>query len=542
MPGQNRLQEINRGLLLFGISAAYYYLFLRVLWRVGDEGTLVYGAQLVAEGALPCRDFFEVMGPGSFYWLALFFKIFGTHLMVARGVLLVTSSFTIVLLYWMTRRLYQGPFERLPAYFFMVISIPLWPTTNHHWDSIFFALLALAAFLLWQDKGKAWYLVSAGLLAGITSCIIQQKGLLLVVALLLVIWVNGLRSAAPKSRLINHSLILLAGYVVVGLVVISLYYVAGGLSDLVYANLIWPFSNYHQVNSVPYGYELFELFWPQWHSILQLFLPPLIILPISIFLWIPLLIIFALPAVILLLTVVLVVTKQGNYRIFEARLLPFWGTGLALFLSEMHRRDIFHLIYGSPLLLVLLLVLWNECWQNRQVLRRVGLVVVSLSLILSGVFNALTPLAAQEELVTRRGAIWSHQQDDALKFLHEHLQPKEEVFVYPYYPMYYFLANLNPHVFRPFEIRNSELKRHLPEFRLRRMNRVGKGFIKVFFIKIFHLFSFCQVLMTRQVTTNLCGLQYKSRLPSPAVPYPGNKAHQELFRQHLLQLIPSGHA
>ena len=41
---------------------------MRILWRIGDEGTLVYGAQLVAQGALPYRDFFEVMGPGSFFF------------------------------------------------------------------------------------------------------------------------------------------------------------------------------------------------------------------------------------------------------------------------------------------------------------------------------------------------------------------------------------------------------------------------------------------------------------------------------------------
>ena len=73
----NRREYLRYALVGLG-SAAYLYPFLRVLWRVGDEGTLVYGAQRVAEGAVPYRDFFEVMGPGTFYWLGLFFKLFGT--------------------------------------------------------------------------------------------------------------------------------------------------------------------------------------------------------------------------------------------------------------------------------------------------------------------------------------------------------------------------------------------------------------------------------------------------------------------------------
>jgi len=50
---------------------------MRILMHGPDEGTLIYGAQRVAEGQVPFRDFFEAMGPGTFYWEALFFKLFG---------------------------------------------------------------------------------------------------------------------------------------------------------------------------------------------------------------------------------------------------------------------------------------------------------------------------------------------------------------------------------------------------------------------------------------------------------------------------------
>src|SRR5262245_15891874 len=70
--------------LIFSLSlSVYLYPFMR-LFRGGDEATLVYGALRVTEGQIPLRDFFEVIGPGSFYWLAFFFKLFGTSFLASR--------------------------------------------------------------------------------------------------------------------------------------------------------------------------------------------------------------------------------------------------------------------------------------------------------------------------------------------------------------------------------------------------------------------------------------------------------------------------
>jgi hypothetical protein len=74
-----------------------------------------------------------------------------------------------------------------------------------------------------------------------------------------------------------------------------------------------------------------------------------------------------------------------------------------------------------------------------------GLGLVSLSLLVYGLVHVLKPLGAQYKMATRRGTLYACQPDDALNFLQEHIKPKGEVFIYPYYPMYYFLANVkNP--------------------------------------------------------------------------------------------------
>jgi len=442
----NNISEGTKGgCLLFLLSLAYLWPFCRVLRRVGDEGILVYGAQLVTEGALPYRDFFDVCGPGSWYWLALFFKLFGNQFVVARGVLMLTGAVITVLIYWMTRRLYKGPFDMLPALFSLIMGIPTWPAVNHHWDSNLFALIAVFAFLTWGDKGSSKYLLISGIIAGLTSCFLQQKGLFLVLAFLIVILVNGYRTREPQKQILCQIGTLLSGYVGIGFFIILVFYLAGGLNDLFYATLIFPARRYSGVNLVPYGFGLLEFYWPSWQAIFNHFFPPLASKAFGVALSIPFLLIMALPFLLAILLVSSSLGGGNRLKFYDGSSLPFWIAGLALWLSELQRKDINHLIYGSPLLLILLFVIWNKVTEEKRLLRSLGLAVVITGLLSFGTYNTFEAAAARYKFTTRRGTVYSFKEDTALKFLHDQIQRGEQVFIYPYYPLYYFLADIkNP--------------------------------------------------------------------------------------------------
>ena len=411
-------------------SGAYLYPFLRVLWRVGDEGTLVYGAQRVAEGAVPYRDFFEVMGPGSFYWLGFFFKIFGISWLAARTSLMITGVGTVLTVYWLARRLRSGA-AVLPAILMLAITIPLWPATNHHWDSNLFALLSFAAFVYWLEHPKRWILIAAAVLTAITTMFLQQKGVLLFLAYLLIVFVLH-----HKQKWLSSAMYLVAGYLAVIAAVLCYLFSSGALSQFVYANVIWPYTNYHNVNVVSYAYGLHTLYWKSWVDLLLPIVSPVAAYGISDILVLPCLVVAALPVLLL----VLVLSRRAES--FSRATLPYWGAGFALWISEIHRADITHLIYGAPLLLVLCTHLWTR---QEHKFWRYGMHVLALSVALFVAFNALVAQAAQTRIVTRRGTVYAFAKDDALEFLNEHTQPGEKVFVYPYYPMYYFLsATTNP--------------------------------------------------------------------------------------------------
>jgi 4-amino-4-deoxy-L-arabinose transferase-like glycosyltransferase len=440
-PKSRDLQKV--GLLLL-FSVVYLFIFVRVLWRVGDEGLVVYGAQLVAEGNLPYRDFFEVFGPGSFYWLALFFKVFGTSFFVARMVLLITGAVIVILIYWMTRRIYHGSFDMLPSLFFLIVGIPLWPATNHHWDSILFALLAIALFFLWQDKGNNFYLFASGMLSGVTSCFIQQKGLLLILALIVTVVVNEMRKRELRKKIIIHCGLLLIGYSLVGISVIFYFYLAGGLQELIFANLIWPLKNYHSLNICPYGYGLFELHFKWWSSLMSSIFPPTISQIFKIIIIVPYLFVFFLPGLILIVTLGAWWRGSDWHELFGPVMFPYWLGGLALWISELHRKDIMHLIYGSPLLIIIFFVNQKNLFKNNKAIYNISSALLVFCLIFLGIFNAAVAVNAKD-MNARRGTVYLLKNDEALKFLNEKTRPGEEVFVYPYYAMYYFLANVkNP--------------------------------------------------------------------------------------------------
>ena len=274
----------------------------------------------------------------------------------ARGVLLLTGALTTLLIYWMTRRIYRGPLEILPGIFFLVVSIPLWPGTNHHWDSDFFALLALAAFFLWQDRRRWWLLVMAGVIAGLTSCFLQQKGVLLILALVLVVWGNGYRTGASKASVASQLGFLLAGFAAVSVMVLLFFYASGGLPDLLYANLVWPLTSYREMNQVPYGFYLQDSYLNLYGHLLPLLSSSLLSRVLALLTWVPLFLIVCLPFLLLVLAGFSSLDPTHRGRLFSVVMLPYWAAGLALWLSELHRQDMFHLIYGSPLLLILLFV------------------------------------------------------------------------------------------------------------------------------------------------------------------------------------------
>ena len=410
--------------LVFVLCASgYLFPFMRLLLLGTDEGLIVSGAMRVAHGQVFARDFFDIVGPGSFYWLAMFFKFLGVMFLAERICLFVTSLGTGLAIYFPDTAEYRNRYQLLPciilagAYFGMV-----WPTISHHVDSNFFGLLSVIAMVLWNDKRKNSLLLAAGILAGATSYIHQPKGFLLLCAFVVWLWLQHRKRSSPLSSLA----LVTGGYIAtIGLMLIY-FWSHHALWDLINANYIWPSTHYGPTNIVAYAQGIFGQYWTVWASSRTSFS----ILLASVLI-VPFLFIAIIPA---LLPILGATAARSTWK---PEILLYWLSGWAMWLAEIHRKDIQHLTFGSPLLIVLCVYYLG---QNRTKIAALVLQFLTISAGCLASFNFFLVLTAHP-FATRAGSVWLFKNDPAVTFLDEHVPPGREIFVYPYSPMYYFLSD-----------------------------------------------------------------------------------------------------
>jgi hypothetical protein len=411
--------------LVFALCACLYILpFMRILVLGTDEGTLISGAVRIVHGQVFAKDFFEVMGPGTFYWLALFFKLFGVTFAATRACVFITSLGTALSMFFLSRRICRS-YAALPSLLLAGTYCWVWPAMSHHVDSNFFALLSVVSVCWWLEMRRPSPLFLAGVLAGLTTCFLQQKGILMIAALLIWLFIERRRHSIPLSAFA----FLTGGYsVAVGMVI--LYFVwHGAVRDLVYTNFIWPYTNYGAVNVVPYARGVFADYWDVWNF------KSGIGFVISAILILPYLLIAAMPVLL---------SISGMYwrrSFIKPEVALYWLCGWALWLSEIHRKDIVHLVFGSPLLLILFVFYMGELPARAS--KVISQILVISAICLAG-YN-LFFLLFTHPLKTRVGTVTTFQEEKIVRLLEQKTHPGEEIFAYPYCPIYYFLTDtINP--------------------------------------------------------------------------------------------------
>jgi 4-amino-4-deoxy-L-arabinose transferase-like glycosyltransferase len=399
---------------------------MRFLWRArgGDEGTFVDGAVRIVHGQVFARDFFEVMGPGTFYWVAIFFKLFGATFLAARICLFVTSLSTGLLMYFLSRRVCRR-YYILPCIVLAGTSFGgIWPSVSHHVDSNCLALLSVTCVVLWQERRRDSLLFVAGILAGATACFLQTKGILLLLSLLLWLWIQRKKQPALVSAL---GLVIAGFCSVIGIVLVYFWH-SGALWDLVYANFVWPSKHYGFMNVVPYAQDLIRYYWGRWQIAKSGISWTA---AMAAFLMIPLFFVAALPALLPILG------ARFKWSIMRPEIVLYLLCGGALWLSELHRKDIAHLVFGSPLLIILCI---HYLAEYRGKVADYTLKSLSVCAGCLAAFNLALILVAHP-MATRVGSVEVFESDAALTFLDEQVAPGEKILSYPCSPMYYFLSN-----------------------------------------------------------------------------------------------------
>ena len=132
-------------------------------------GVSTIGAERVLRGEMPYRDFWTMYAPGHFYLLALFFRIFGSHILVERVAASAVCAGAGLVCYWIVLNLVN---RRLAAIGALAIFVAATLNTGFfrhlgtYPPAIFFVLAALNLMVLHYKTGKLGYVIAAGLTTG----------------------------------------------------------------------------------------------------------------------------------------------------------------------------------------------------------------------------------------------------------------------------------------------------------------------------------------------------------------------------------------
>lgn len=428
-------------LLLFVASVLYLRLFYNYTLLNPDEGVSLQGAQRILNGEVPYRDFFTFFTPGSYYWTALLFKVFGDSILVARAALIVYGGVFSVLTYLLARRVCSRWAALFTVYLLTLTCLPYKFVALHNWDSTLWACLALYLAVRFLETPHWGFASAAGAFASLTCLFEQSKGGGLVLGLALgfgcIVLIKGRRSGFTPLQLGAF----LAGFTLPILMIIGYFASQHSLPQML-ADWVWPLRHYSSVNKLPYGWleltpsnvqKILAEPWPLRLGILFI-LSPYFLVPV-----LPLVAIgflgFSLPRL----------RKGQDNRGVAGHLVLVSGTLAGLLLSTLvsGRPDLSHILYHAPLFfLVLAWSMDGSCIRSPlwNTLRPVFNVYLFLSFTALGLSLLWPPLNAHVVLKTRRGVLKADKADTVLEELQARVQPGQKIFVYPYQPLYYYLT------------------------------------------------------------------------------------------------------
>ena len=218
-----------------------------------DEGIVLEGAQRILRGEVLYRDFFSYFTPGSYYFLALLFKIFGSSFLVARTALVFFGGVYSTVAYLLARRVCSRVSAIFVAGIVTLTTLAYRFEVLHNWDSTLWACLAVYCAVRWLESPRWTWAFATGSLASLTCLFEQSKGAGLVLGLGV-----GLAAIAFLDRqrsLWNRTITLgLAVGMAWPFLATLAYFGAQHSLSLMLADWFWPLQHYSQANHVPYGY------------------------------------------------------------------------------------------------------------------------------------------------------------------------------------------------------------------------------------------------------------------------------------------------
>src|SRR5580704_10256736 len=133
-----------------------------------DEGIFVDGSRRILSGQVPYRDFFILMGPGTFWLQALALRVFGMTLAASRAVMILDLAILAACVFWLVSRQLSVAYAAWTAAALVILETASQGITipSHRWDS---AALSVLAITICASEPRRWAIFAAGCAAAFAA-------------------------------------------------------------------------------------------------------------------------------------------------------------------------------------------------------------------------------------------------------------------------------------------------------------------------------------------------------------------------------------
>jgi 4-amino-4-deoxy-L-arabinose transferase-like glycosyltransferase len=415
-------REILINCILVVALICYYLSFLNRGIVEGDEGYYLHNAERILQGQIPYRDFFLQYPPGYFYLLAIGFKLFGTSVLVGKIITLIIclgifiASLTLLRLF----NIYSVKIKMLALFSIAAFGYPLINIPVVVWPSVLITDLIMIQLVKLFQANNLKNIISIGLLLGLQLLIKQN------IAISEIIIVNVLMLFAIRQGILKKT------------------------QDIFFMNLIWlvltvPWLYYFILrDNIPALFE-FISFNKRYLDIYPFTYPPLSFLlqPLGFLKLLP----YYLPIVFFILLIGFILSKYTDRKQLIL-LLPIVG----FFTNIFPTSDLLHVYPYFGLVLVAFLIFISS-----QMLRfQRGFYLLVIMCIVSGLYLTLfreyyrgqppysqqnTPLQTPKAKGILIDSATAQEINSIYTFIHNHTKAYDDIFVYSFSPMLYFLLD-----------------------------------------------------------------------------------------------------
>jgi len=427
---------------IFTLTLAYLWIFRHYTSMEPDEGIVLQGAQRILRGEVLYRDFFSYFTPGSYYFLALLFKLFGSSFLVARTALVFFGGVYSTIAFLLARRVCSRASAILLAAVVTLTTLPYRFEVLHNWDSTLCACLAVYCSVRWLESPRWTWAFATGSLASLTCLFEQSKGAGLVlglgVGLTAIAFLDRQRSCLNRAT----SAGITAG-MAWPLLLTIIYFGSQHSLSLMLADWFWPLHHYSLANHVPYGYQN----WSDATRHLLFGSGPLLQRAITILALSPCFLVPVLPLaafVLLFYRLVQMRRKRGPPAVAAHYVLVCSALSGLLLSVVAGRADIIHLVYLMPLFALVLGWMMDGRDIPGQLFKKIRPVFITCVLGAFMMFAApmlFRVLNARERIQTRRGIVQVPARDTVIEYIQSHISAGDNILVYPYLPLYYYLTD-----------------------------------------------------------------------------------------------------